>query len=83
VAPHSPPAHAPSPPQSHKENKGRHSQQHHEGGRSKKEELVPWGWEAAAKAERKQKAAENVAKEAAAKAAREFDPSNATSEKVV
>eukprot|EP00887_Chlorella_sp_A99_P000327 scaffold13.g327.t1 len=37
-----------------------------------KNEIVPWGWEEAAKAERKKKVAERSAAEAAAKAAKEL-----------
>jgi predicted metal-dependent peptidase len=70
--------------QGNRANKGSSSHNfNRDGARGKKDEIVPWGWEKEAKDERKKKAAANVAKEAAAKAAREYDPATVVQEKVV
>lgn len=53
------------------------------GGGGGKDEIVPWGFEQAARAERKKKAAANVAAQASAKAAKEYDPANAVAQKVI
>jgi len=52
------------------------------GGAVGKEAIVPWGFEQAARAERKQKAAANIAAQASAKAAKEYDPANVVAKKV-
>lgn len=49
---------------------------------SKKEEIVPWGFEKAQKEEKRRRSEQHMAEVAARKAAREFDPAMAVAEKV-
>ena len=55
---------------------------HHQGQPKKHEDIVPWGWEHAAKDERRKKAEQAAADAAARKAAREYDPAMTVKEKV-
>lgn len=59
-----------------------HGYAHHGQSSKKREEIVPWGWEAAAKDERRKKAEQAAADAAARKAAREYDPAMTVKEKV-